>query len=332
MKVLLTGGTGFVGSAVARSLLARGHTVRTLVRAESDLSNLASLDVERAVGDLRDAASLTVAMKGCQGLFHVAADYRLWVPDQKLMYSANVDGTIALMRAAADAGVERIVYTSSVATLGLVSNGIADEQTPVALTDMIGPYKRSKFLAEEAVRRLVREQGLPVIVVNPSTPVGPRDIKPTPTGRIIRDAARGRIPAYVDTGLNIVHVDDVAEGHCLAFERGRIGERYILGGENMRLQEILATIARLRGRQAPVVRLSRHLLWPVALVAQGLVRLRGAGVPLVTLDELRMAKKYMFFSSAKASRELGYQPQPAERALVDAITWFEEHGYLGQAA
>lgn len=321
MKVLLTGGSGFVGSAVARSLLARGYDVRVLVRARSDVRNVAALAVEQVVGDLTRPASLRPALAGCDALFHVAADYRLWVPDKEAMFRANVEGTRVLMEEALAAGIKRVVYTSSVATLGLVAHGLADEETPVTLADMVGPYKQSKFLAEAEVQRLAG-LGLPVVIVNPSTPVGPRDIKPTPTGRIVRDAARGRIPAYVDTGLNIVHVDDVAEGHCLAYEKGRVGERYILGGENLSLQRILALIAVLAHRKPPRVRLSRHLLWPVAAASEWYARARKTALPLVTFDELRMAKKHMFYSSAKAERELGFRARPAAEALADAVTWF----------
>ncbi len=325
MKVLLTGGSGFVGSAVARALLARGYEVRSLVRAQSDVRNLAALAVERVVGDLTQPASLRPALAGCDALFHVAADYRLWVPDKEAMFRANVEGTRVLMEEALTAGIRRVVYTSSVATLGLVADGVANEETPVSFTDMVGPYKQSKFLAEAEVQRLAR-LGLPVVIVNPSTPVGPRDIKPTPTGRIVRDAARGRMPAYVDTGLNIVHVDDVAEGHCLAYEKGRLGERYILGGENLSLQRILALIAVLVHRKPPRVRLSRHLLWPIAAASELYARARKTAVPLVTFDELRMAKKHMFYSSAKAERELGFRARPAAEALADAVAWFETEG------
>ncbi len=325
MKVLLTGGSGFVGSAVARALLARGYEVRSLVRAQSDIRNLAALAVERVVGDLTQPASLRPALAGCDALFHVAADYRLWVPDKEAMFRANVEGTRVLMEEALTAGIRRVVYTSSVATLGLVADGVANEETPVSLADMVGPYKQSKFLAEAEVQRLAR-LGLPVVIVNPSTPVGPRDIKPTPTGRIVRDAARGRMPAYVDTGLNIVHVDDVAEGHCLAYEKGRLGERYILGGENLSLQRILALIAVLVHRKPPRVRLSRHLLWPIAAASELYARARKTAVPLVTFDELRMAKKHMFYSSAKAERELGFRARPAAEALADAVAWFEAEG------
>ena len=330
MTCLVTGATGFVGSAVARALVERGEAVRVLARPESDRRNIEGLAVEVAEGDLRDKASLERACHGCQALFHVAADYRLWVPEPDEIYAANVDGTKALMEAAGEAGVTRIVYTSSVATLGLNRDASpADETTPVSLADMIGHYKRSKFLAEAAVRRLVAEAGLPAVIVNPSMPVGPRDIKPTPTGRMIVEAARGRIPAFVDTGLNVVHVADVAAGHLAAFERGRPGERYILGGENMTLGEILAAIARLCGRRAPRLRLPHGLVLPLAYAAEAWARLARGGEPFVTLDALRMARKRMYFTSAKAEAELGYQARPAEAALADAVDWFREAGYLG---
>ncbi len=323
MKTLVTGGSGFVGSAVVRRLLQRGHRVRALVREQSNLSNLRGLDVELVRGDLTDAASLRAALAGCRVLFHVAADYRLWTPDPNALYAANVDGTRRLMEAALERGIERVVYTSSVATLGLHPDGSpADETTPVTLDDMIGHYKRSKYLAEAAVRALVADRGLPAVIVNPSTPVGPRDIKPTPTGRMVRDAALGRMPAYVDTGLNIVHVDDVAEGHCLALEHGRIGERYILGGENLSLREILAAIAALTGRRPPRVRLPHGLVLPLGYVAQGWARLCRGPEPRLTADGVRMAKKKMYFSSEKARRELGYFPRPADEALADAVAWF----------
>ncbi len=325
MKALVTGASGFVGSAVVRALLADGHDVRVLVRASSPLANLAGLSVERVIGDLQEPASLRGTLSDCDAVFHVAADYRLWVPDRAAMFRANVDGTRALMEEALTAGVRRVVYTSSVATLGIVADGLADETTPVALRDMIGPYKQSKFLAEEEVRRLVA-QGLPAVIVNPSTPVGPRDIKPTPTGRIVRDAAAGRMPAYVDTGLNIVHVDDVARGHLLAYERGVVGERYILGGDNMTLARILEVIAGLVGRKPPALRLSRHWLWPVAVACEAYASLHRSATPLVTRDELRMAAKHMFFSSAKARSALGYAPRPGEEALADAVAWFRARG------
>ncbi|MEE8187841.1 MAG: hopanoid-associated sugar epimerase [Kiloniellales bacterium] len=330
MTTLVTGATGFVGSAVARALLARGEAVRVLARPGGDRRNLAGLSVELAEGDLHDRASLERACHGCDALYHVAADYRFWVPKPEEIYEANVGGTRRLMEAASAAGVARIVYTSSVATLGLNPDGSpADEETPSGLSHMIGHYKRSKFLAEEEVKRLVREQGLPAVIVNPSTPIGPRDIKPTPTGRLIVEAASGRIPAFVDTGLNIVHVDDVAAGHLLAFERGRLGERYLLGGQNMALREILAEVARLCGRRPPRLRLPHGLVLPVAYAAEAWARLSRGGEPFVTLDGLRMARKRMFFSSAKAESELGYKSRPPQEALGDAVHWFREAGYLG---
>jgi len=315
---LVTGGTGFVGSAVVRALLERGRRVRVLARPGADRRNLDGLPVDIAVGQLEDARSLRAALDGCLSLFHVAADYRLWVPDPAAMLHVNVDGTRALMREARRAGVERIVYTSSVAVLG--HDGIADETTPSALADMVGPYKRSKFLAEAEVRRMIAEDGLPAVIVNPSTPVGPRDIRPTPTGRMIAEAVAGRMPAYVDTGLNIVHVDDVGLGHVLALEHGRIGERYILGGDNLSLAEILGIIARLSGRPPPRLRLPRLGLYPLAAAAEAWGRLSGRE-PMLTLDSLRMARWKMWFSSDKAETELGYRHRDAEAALASAVAW-----------
>ena len=324
--MLVTGASGFVGSAVARALLKAGRKVRVLLRPESDRRNVADLAVEARLGSLEDHAALRAALEDCGALYHVAADYRLWVRDPAAMYRSNVEGTRALMEAALAAGVARIVYTSSVATLGLKDDGsAADETTPSTLADMIGPYKRSKFLAEEAVRALVRERKLPAVIVNPSTPIGPRDLKPTPTGRMIVEAASGRMPAFVDTGLNLVHVDDVAEGHLLAEAKGVIGERYILGGEDLTLAEILRRIAALVGRKPPTIRVPIPAIWPIALVAEAAGRLTGRE-PFVTLDGLRMARHKMFFSSDKARGALGYAPRPAEAALVDAVAWFRQAG------
>jgi dihydroflavonol-4-reductase len=321
MITLLTGATGFVGSAVARTLLARGHRLRLLVRPGSDRSNLQGLDAELAQGDLTDAASLARAVEGCRYLFHVAADYRLWVPDPDAMMRANVEGSRSLLRAAHAAGVERAVYCSSVAALGLTGDGTpADEGTPVHEDRIIGAYKLSKYRAEQAVLALVRDEGVPAVIVNPSTPVGPRDIKPTPTGKMIRDAAEGRMPAYVDSGLNIVHVDDVAEGHALALERGRVGERYILGGEDFSLGQVFAMAATAAGRRPPRVKLPIAPLIPVAMACEALARF---GIePVVTRETLAMARKKMFFSSAKARTELGYAPRPAAQAITDAVAWF----------
>lgn len=323
----MTGATGFVGSAVARALLARGERVRVLARPNGDRRNLAGLSVEIAEGAMEDARSLARAVAGCRFVYHVAADYRIWVPDPAPMFRANVEGTRDLLMAALDAGVERIVYTSSVATLGLAPDGSADEATPSSIGDMIGPYKRSKFAAEELVRELSDKRELPVVIVNPSTPVGPRDVKPTPTGRLIVEAACGRMPAFVDTGLNIVHVDDVAEGHLGAAEKGRIGERYILGGENMALAEILAEVAHAVGRRPPRLRVPHGVLFPVAFGAELVARLTGRD-PFVTLDGVRMSRKKMYFSSEKASRELAYKARPARQAISDAVAWFAANGYL----
>jgi dihydroflavonol-4-reductase len=330
MKTLVTGGSGFVGSAVVRRLLEAGHEIRALVRPRSRTENLAGLPVELATGDLLDPASLAAATAGCDAVFHVAADYRLWVPKPSEIYESNVTGTRNVMRAAAAAKVRRIVYTSSVATLGLTADGTpADEETPAALSDMIGHYKRSKFLAEAAVRELVETERLPAVIVNPSAPVGPRDIRPTPTGRMIVDAASGRMPAFVDTGLNIVHVDDVAEGHLLAFEKGRIGRRYILGGTNMTLREILEEIARLTGRKPPRIRLPHAVVLPVAFAAECIARVVPGFEPVATVESVRMSMKRMYYSSERARRELGYAPRPARDALADALAWFKENGYLG---
>jgi dihydroflavonol-4-reductase len=324
VKILLTGATGFVGSAVLRRLLRDEHQVRVLVRQGSDRSNLLGLNLQVVEGDLTQPSSLLHACDDCDALFHVAADYRLWVPHPEELYQTNVEGTRALFEAAKQAGVPRIVYTSSVATLGIPGDGrLGDENTPVGLDDMIGHYKRSKFLAETLVRQLAAE-GLPVVIVNPSTPIGPRDIKPTPTGRIVRDAMAGRLPAYVDTGLNVVHVDDVAEGHWLAFAHGQVGERYVLGGHNLSLRELLVQIADIAGRAPPRWRLPHAVVMPIAHVAEAWARLSGTR-PIATVEEVRMSKKLMFFSSAKAERELGYAPCPARQALEDAVNWFARH-------
>ena len=327
MTTLVTGANGFVGSALARQLLQRGHEVKALVRPGSDRRNLENLDIALVEGDLTDAASLKRAVDGCRVLFHVAADYRLWIPDPERMYRTNVDGTRELLRAAADAGAGRIVYTSSVATLGINPDRTpADETTPVALADMVGHYKRSKFLAEQAVRELVEEQGLPAVIVNPSTPVGPRDVKPTPTGRIILDTLRRKMPAYVDTGLNIAHVDDVAAGHLLAFDRGEPGKRYILGGENLSLKTILGIICNHTGLTPPRLRLPHNAVYPFAWLAEKWALVSGKE-PFATVDGVKMAKKFMYFSSARAQQELGYDPRPARLAIEDAINWFRENGY-----
>jgi dihydroflavonol-4-reductase len=301
--------------------------VRVLVRSGSDHCNLRGLPVEIAVGDLTDRASLAQAIADCTALFHVAADYRLGTREPAQLYRANVEGTGNILDAARHAGVERMVYTSSVATIGLPADGApGEEETSVAVTDMIGHYKRSKFLAEQLVRESA-QTGFSVVIVNPSTPVGPGDVKPTPTGQLVLDAACGRTPAYVDTGLNIVHVDDVAAGHLLAFHRGRAGERYILGGEDMTLREILAQIAQLVGRKPARIRLPHAALLPVAFVAEAFARASG-GATRITVEGVRMSRKRMFYSSAKAIRELGYRSRPAVEALDDAVQWFRERGLV----
>ncbi|MGH8159931.1 MAG: hopanoid-associated sugar epimerase [Rhodanobacter sp.] len=324
MKSLVTGATGFVGSAVVRRLLREDHRVRVLARIGSDRRNLQGIDVEVVEGDLTDAASLTRICDGCDAVFHVAADYRLWAPKPEQLYQTNVEGTRSLLDAVKQAGVPRMVYTSSVATLGIPLDGSpGDETSAVSLGDMIGHYKRSKFLAEALVRDYA-ERGVPVVIVNPSTPIGPRDIKPTPTGRIVRDAMSGRMPAYVDTGLNVVHVDDVADGHWLAFRHGAIGERYILGGSNLSLRDLLFEIADIVGRKPPRWRLPHAAVMPVAYVAEAWARLTGVQ-PIATVEEVRMSKKRMYFTSTKAERDLGYAAGPARLALEDAVAWFSLH-------
>lgn len=316
-----------MGSAVMRHCLDAGQDVRVIVRPGSDRKNLQDLDIEIFEGDLQDKASLTNAVKDCNALFHVAADYRLWIPDPEKMYRTNVNGTIDLMLASAEAGIDRIVYTSSVNVLGLNSDGTpANEETPVIAGDIIGHYKRSKYLAEIELSKLVDQKGLPAIIVNPSTPFGPRDIKPTPTWDIILETLNDRMPAYVDTGLNIVHVDDVARGHLLAFDKGRVGERYILGGENMSLRNILSIICELTDKKPPSIKLPHNLILPIAWCMERWAEISN-NQPRATVDEIRMSKKIMYFSSDKAINELGYEFRPAKEAIRDAIEWFVANGY-----
>jgi dihydroflavonol-4-reductase len=315
---LVTGASGFLGWHVARVLLERGHRVRALVRAGSCVEGL---DVETVTGDLRDAASLDRAAAGCGLAFHVAADYRLWAKDPGDLYRSNVEGTRNLLQAAQHAGVERVVYTSTVGCIGVPHDGVGDENAPVALEDMAGDYKRSKFLAEQVALEFARD-GFPVVIVNPTAPIGDHDVKPTPTGKIVLDFLNGDMPAFIDTGLNVVDVRDTAEGHLLACEKGRVGERYILGAENLTLAQILQMLARITGRKAPRTKLP----YAVAYCA-GACSTAWAGVtgrpPRVPLDAVRMARKKMWVSHQKAARELGFRPGPAEQALARAVNWFQ---------
>jgi len=338
MITLVTGATGFIGSAVVRQLIKAGHRVRVLVRSGSNCANLTGLPVEISIGDLTDPASLKYALTNCNALFHVAADYRLWTLAPERMYAVNVQGVRHLMLAAATAGIKRIVYTSSVAVLkiggknhspGQNEPDAMDETAEAELHDMIGHYKRSKWMAEILVKQFIAEQKIPAVIVNPSTPIGPRDIKPTPTGRIIVDAASGRMPAYVDTGLNWVHVDDVAYGHLLAYQKGRIGERYILGGQNLTLKAILYEIAALTGLSPPRFRLPHQMILPLAYCSEAWARrVRPQNEPMLTIDGIRMAQKKMFFSSRKAREELGYRHRPVREALSDALAWFAQNNYI----
>ncbi|HEY1982432.1 MAG TPA: hopanoid-associated sugar epimerase [Xanthobacteraceae bacterium] len=326
--ILVTGASGFVGAAVAKSLVAAGHPVRVLVRPTSPRTNIADPRLDVAVGDLRDAGSIERAMKDVRVLFHVAADYRLWARHPEEIVHTNVEGTRLLMAAALRAGVERVVYTSSVATLKARPGGEpSDETFPLDVKQAVGAYKYSKVAAERVVEAMVAEQSLPAVIVNPSTPIGPGDVRPTPTGRIIIEAAAGRMPAYVDTGLNFVHVDDVAAGHIAAWRKGRIGERYILGGQNVLLGDMLRDIADRVGRKPPRLRLPRRLIYPMAYGAEAIAHFTGRE-PFVTTVGLKLAKDRMFFSSAKAERELDYRPRPYGEAVAEAIAWFRQSGYL----
>ena len=326
--VVVTGAGGFIGSAVVRQLLAAGYRVRSALRDVSKSANLIGIDTELVAADVCDRPAVDRAIDGMRFVVHVAADYRLWAADPREIWRNNVGGTTTVMEAALNAGVERIVYTSSVATLAARPDGQpADESAPLAQGDAVGAYKQSKVAAERVVEAMVQTQGLPAVIVNPSTPIGPRDGRPTPTGRIIVDAARGRIPAFVDTGLNLVHVDDVAAGHLAALERGVVGERYILGGQNVTLAALLADIAHAVGRSPPTVRLPRRLLFPLAWVAEAMAARTGRE-PLLTVDGLRLARTRMFFTTAKAQQQLAYRARPYAEALDDAIRWYRANGQI----
>jgi dihydroflavonol-4-reductase len=327
MLAFVTGATGFVGSHVARALAAQGADLRLLVRSGSDLRNIQELQAERVMGDLRDAASLKKAVAGCDVVFHVAADYRLWVRDPDEMYRSNVEGTKAILEAARESKVRRVVYTSSVATMGFQSNGhLANEESPVSLANMIGPYKRSKYMAEELAIE-AGKSGMDVVVVNPTTPVGERDIKPTPTGRIVVDFLKKKFPAYVDTGLNLVDVAECAQGHIAALEKGRSGERYILGGENLTLKQILDRLADITGLPSPKIKVPYVVALATGVVDQvvtGYIRNRE---PRATIDAVRMGRKKMFVSSGKAEHDLGWKTVPVNAALRRAVEWFRANGY-----
>jgi dihydroflavonol-4-reductase len=327
MRVFLTGATGFLGSHVARVLVEQGADLRLLVRPTSSLRNLEGLKADTATGDLRDPASLGRAMAGCDTVFHVAADYRLWVRDPQEMYRSNVDGTRAILEAACKTGVRRVVHTSSVATIGFSGNGHpADEDSPVSLADMIGPYKRSKFMAEQVALEAGRS-GMHVVVVNPTTPVGEQDVKPTPTGRIVVDFLKRKFPAYVETGLNLVDVRECAQGHVAALEKGKPGQRYILGGENLTLKQILDKLAAITGLPSPRVKLPYVFAYAAGVVDETITGRLLKREPRATVDTVRMGKKKMFASSEKAERELGWKIVPVDAALRRAVEWFRTNGY-----
>jgi dihydroflavonol-4-reductase len=333
MLVFVTGATGFVGSHVARVLAEQSADLRLLVRSGSDLRNIEGIQADRAIGDLRDPASLEKAMAGCDVVFHVAADYRLWVRDPEEMYRSNVEGTKAILQAARKHGVRRVVYTSSVATMGFTSNGhladghLADEDSQVAVGNMIGPYKRSKFMAEQIALEAGRS-GMDVVVVNPTTPVGERDIKPTPTGRIVVDFLKKKFPAYVDTGLNLVDVKECALGHVAALEKGRSGERYILGGENLTLKQILDKLGAITGLPSPTIRVPYVMALVTGVVDEMVTGWVLGREPRATIDAVRMGRKKMFVSSAKAERELGWKIVPVDNALRREAEWFRANGYV----
>ena len=326
MKALVTGATGFVGAAVVRALIKTGVEVRVLARRDSDFSNLQQFKIDGAYGDLRDKGSLRKALAGCGQLYHVAAHYALWARDPAIFYDVNVTGTKNLMEAAQDVGTDRIVYCSTIGAIGLPpGGGLGTEETPVSLEQMAGHYKRSKYLAEQEVLALAK-QGLPVVIVNPSAPVGEGDVKPTPTGQMIVDFMKGRMPAYIETGMNIVDVDDVAAGHLLAMQKGRIGERYILGTKNLMLRDIFEILSRLTGVAMPSVKLPRELILPLAYLNLAFSWVTGIP-PRIPLEGVKMAKYKMHYDCSKAIRELGIPQTPPEVALEKAVRWFRDHHY-----
>jgi len=324
-RALVTGGNGFVGCHIVRALLQEGREVRVLLRAGADVRTLRGLQYEPFIGDLRDPGAVARAAEGCDEIYHVAADYRLWLLDEAPMYATNLEGTRNVLAAARRSGVARVIHTSTVGTLGIPPDGPGREDVPVSLEDMVGAYKRSKFLAEQAALEAARA-GLPVVIVNPSTPVGPFDYKPTPTGRVIVDFLNGRMPAYLDTGLNLVDVEDVARGHLLASVRGKIGEKYILGGENLTLGQVFQLLAALSGVPAPKLRIPYAVAYGFALAAEAIARTVTKREPRASLTAVRMARKRMFFDSGKARRELGYAPRPVDDAVARAIAYYRESG------
>jgi dihydroflavonol-4-reductase len=327
VKTLVTGATGFVGSHVARLLVERGDSVRALVRRSSRIDNLAALDVEPVYGDLQDPDSLAQAVKSCERIFHVAADYRLWSRDPQELYRSNVEGTLNLLRAAKSECVQRFVYTSTVGALGIPPGGRGTEETPVTLDDMVGHYKRSKFLAEEDARRFACAESVPLVIVNPSTPVGENDIKPTPTGKIVVDFLNRKMPAYIQTGLNLIDVRDVAAGHLLAAEKGAIGERYILGNQDVTLQQILAILAEITGMRAPKVQMPYGVAYAAAQIDTMLFGTILRREPHIPLEGVKMARKHMYFDASKAVSVLGLPQSPIRDALARAVEWFRAHGY-----
>ena len=328
-SAFLTGGTGFVGASLARLLLKQGLKVKALARKGSDRRNLDGLDVEIVEGGLLDKSAIEAGVRGCRYVFHVAADYRIWVPNPADMYRVNVDGTESVIRSAAAAGVEKIVHCSSVAAVKVPDDHTAVDETNEysSLSQVVGDYKKSKYLSDVLARDLGKKEGLPVVVVNPAAPIGPRDIKPTPTGKIVVDFMNGKMPSYIDTGMNIVHVDDAAMGHWLAAQKGRVGERYILGGENLTLKGVLDLLAAATGKTAPRFKTPYAVAYAFGAVDTAIARMRGVE-PMAPLDAIKMAKHYMWFSSEKAKRELGYSSRPAAVALKDAADWFSANGYV----